>query len=41
MSAALKLFEAPAAAKEPAGVIIELQLYIDYFLEARKFCHIW
>ena len=22
-------------------MIIELQLYTDYFLEARKICHIW
>ena len=41
VNAALKLFEAPAVAKEPVGMIIELQLYIDYFLEARKICHIW
>ena len=41
VNAALKLFKAPEVAKEPIGMIIELQLYTDYFLEARKICHIW
>ena len=39
--AALTMLQSSSLSKKRIEMIVELQLYLNYFLEKRRMCHIW